>query len=354
MKIAIISSTFPGDRAGGAPTFVAGRSRYLSRKCDVRVFALGSNNIAEKNYSVGKIGRFYKIAFFTWFRVMFLLIKWRPDIVEIHNIPVALPLFLFWPRVTYFFHGPARLEAEIEGASKLRTQITYRLEKFCIWRAKKILTASYCFKNIAMAEHPTIIKNNIPILVRYPKIKVNMDELKLRDEATVNDAPTFICIRRLVARTGVMMLVEAFILALEENRLDPRAKLFIGGIGPLQQDIKNKIQNSNFASNISLLGHISDEDRDNLYTAADFNILPTLGLEGFGLVILEAAFRGCPSIVTKVHALPEVINLLENRGILIEPNVIDLANALSNAKIFSFEQRAELSQFCIRKFAVKI
>ena len=48
-------------------------------------------------------------------------------------------------------------------------------------------------------------------------------------------------------------------------------------------------------------------------------MVPTLGYEGFGLVVVEAGFMGCPSMVTDVGALPEVIETLNDYGTVVEP-----------------------------------
>jgi glycosyltransferase involved in cell wall biosynthesis len=52
---------------------------------------------------------------------------------------------------------------------------------------------------------------------------------------------------------------------------------------------------------------VSDPDLLALYRAADVNVVPSISFEGFGLVVLEAAACGTPSIVTRAGGLPEAI-----------------------------------------------
>ena len=54
-----------------------------------------------------------------------------------------------------------------------------------------------------------------------------------------------------------------------------------------------------------MLGRVSDAELIDVYRAADVAVVPTLAVEGFGLVVLEAAACGTPSVVSDVGGLPE-------------------------------------------------
>ena len=114
LNIAIISSTFISEKRGGVPTFVYGRARYLSRRCNVTHFALGNQpkpvtgkNMVYKAVSIGRLRRFKSLYLYYWLMLFVKISLARPDFIEIHNIPVGFPCFLL-PRTTYVFHGPAR------------------------------------------------------------------------------------------------------------------------------------------------------------------------------------------------------------------------------------------------------
>jgi glycosyltransferase involved in cell wall biosynthesis len=53
------------------------------------------------------------------------------------------------------------------------------------------------------------------------------------------------------------------------------------------------------------------------YQAADFFVLPTRELEGFGLVILEAMACGTPVLGTPIGAIPETVGLFD-KNLLFE------------------------------------
>ena len=103
---------------------------------------------------------------------------------------------------------------------------------------------------------------------------------------------------------------------------------------------------------MELLGHVSQEERDRLFATSTFNVVPTIGLEGFGLVVVEAAFWGCPSIVTDVNALPEVISKLDGIGVVVPPTPKGLQTALEDAAPLPIDQRQHLTALALRKFGV--
>ena len=83
---------------------------------------------------------------------------------------------------------------------------------------------------------------------------------------------------------------------------------------------------------IRRLGVLSDVDIRDLYGAADFFCLtgvpdPSGRVEGFGLVYLEAAAAGLPSVATSVGGVADAV-LADLTGILVEPAVPAVAHAL--------------------------
>jgi glycosyltransferase involved in cell wall biosynthesis len=57
--------------------------------------------------------------------------------------------------------------------------------------------------------------------------------------------------------------------------------------------------------NVKHVGYVSDDELKSLYSSAACFIYPSL-YEGFGLPPLEAMSNGCPVIVSRAGALPEV------------------------------------------------
>lgn len=102
-------------------------------------------------------------------------------------------------------------------------------------------------------------------------------------------------------------------------------KFILGGDGELYSDCSNFISDHVLSEVVSLSGWISDKAA--FYSSINVLCLPSV-YEAFGLVQLEAAMYGIPSISTNVEGIPEVITNNYN-GFLIEPeNHIELWNKI--------------------------
>ncbi len=121
--------------------------------------------------------------------------------------------------------------------------------------------------------------------------------------------PLIFTARRMVPRTGVSELVEAFSLIAREL---PGARLALAGRGPLEGEIRRRIQTLGLEDRVMTLGWISDEDLVGWYRAADLVIMPTQELEGFGLTTAEALACGTPVLGTPAGANPEVLRRLDD------------------------------------------
>ena len=129
-----------------------------------------------------------------------------------------------------------------------------------------------------------------------------------------SDRTIFLTIRNLVPRMGIENLIEAFKAS---HILKEKGLLFIGGEGFLKKSLRALVEKHGLEKSIHFLGRISEKDLLSYYQAADFFLLPTRELEGFGLVILEAMASGTPVLGTPVGAIPETISLF-NRNLLFE------------------------------------
>jgi len=335
-KAILITSTFPNEKKGGVPSFVENRALYLSKRFNVTVYGLGKSYLNENVafISVGRSTKFKYFFFFYWLKLIFVCLKSRNSIIEIHNIPVSFPLFFIF-KCRYFFHGPSRLEAQIEGDSLLSQKLKYYVEKICLKAANRIFVVSKSFKNLLEKEHPQ----------KLPKIGLSLPKFKyksifFKDVKSKDDNLTFVIIRRLVKRTGVVPFVQLFFKMLASKSIPENCKLYIAGDGPEKQKLITLINDSNFKENVHYIGLINDEEKIELFKKADYNIVPTLKLEGFGLVIIEAGICGCMSIVSNVGGMPEVIGYLSSQGIVYNLPEADCIKAFEDIEKNQYDKKA--------------
>lgn len=138
------------------------------------------------------------------------------------------------------------------------------------------------------------------------------------------DAFVALSVRRLIYRNGLDTLLDA------AARLSDRSQLqiVIGGAGPGRDEIERRILRDRL-TNVHLVGFIPDADLADYYRAADVFVLPTRTAEGFGLVLMEAAATGIPSIATDSGAPREIVDD-GITGLIVRPAAPDeLARAIA-------------------------
>jgi len=117
----------------------------------------------------------------------------------------------------------------------------------------------------------------------------------------------------------------------------PDLQVYIAGTGRLADELKQRISSRGLENHIQLLGRVDDELLPLAYRAADISIVPTVALEGFGMITLESLASGTPVLVTPVGGLPEVVANLSPALVLngTGPQAIlqGLGDALTGARL---------------------
>ncbi|MFL5516929.1 MAG: glycosyltransferase, partial [Gemmatimonadales bacterium] len=85
------------------------------------------------------------------------------------------------------------------------------------------------------------------------------------------------------------------------------------------------------ARHVRLLGRLSDAQLPLAYRAADMTVVPTVALEGFGLIAVESLAAGTPVLVTPVGGLPEVVAALSPALVLEGTGSAPLADGVLRA-----------------------
>jgi len=121
---------------------------------------------------------------------------------------------------------------------------------------------------------------------------------------------------RLVKRKGTVWFIENVV-----GMLDSNLTYIIAGAGNEENAIRDAIDKHGLADRIVFLGGISDQQKRVLYETADLFIQPNIpvdgDIEGFGLVVLEAAAYGIPVVASRLEGLKDAIQE-GNNGFLVE------------------------------------
>jgi glycosyltransferase involved in cell wall biosynthesis len=140
--------------------------------------------------------------------------------------------------------------------------------------------------------------------------------------------PIVLCVRRLVRRVGVDTLVEA---AAALRARVPEALVLIAGRGPLKKELEARIVARGLANHVRLLGFVADDALPMAYRAADLTVVPTVALEGFGLVTVESLAAGTPCVVTPVGGLTDVVAPFAPQLVSRSAGAADVADVLARA-----------------------
>ena len=118
------------------------------------------------------------------------------------------------------------------------------------------------------------------------------------------DRPIVLAVRRLARRMGLDLLISA---ARVVRAQVPEVLFLIAGRGAMAGELAARITDSGLDEHVRLLGYVPDEQLPRMYRAADLSIVPTVALEGFGLIAAESLASGTPVLVTPIGGLPEVV-----------------------------------------------
>jgi phosphatidylinositol alpha-1,6-mannosyltransferase len=173
---------------------------------------------------------------------------------------------------------------------------------------------------------------------------------------------------RLARRKGVKEFVQYSLT--EIVREVPNALFVIVGNNPadslahgddLVSEISAVISNLGLQNHVQLMGGIDDGDLIRLYRACDVIVLPALrsthDVEGFGIVLLEAAAAGKPTVATRVGGIPDAMEDGKS-GVLVEPDdyhglsraIIELLNnPAAGSAMGNFGQQRVREQFAWSK-----
>lgn len=256
-----------------------------------------------------------------------------PDLLVSHFAFYTFPLLNMMQRypLVVHFHGPWASESAVEHSSPLSVQAKKYLEASVYKRASQFIVLSQAFKKV-LHETYNVPEEQIHIVpggIDATAYDTGLSRQEAREKlGWPQNRPIVLAVRRLVRRQGLENLVTAM---REVTKAHPQALLYIAGQGALRSALEAQIQQLGLQDNVKLLGYVPDELLSTTYRGADFSVVPTVALEGFGLITIESLASGTPVLVTPIGGLPEAVRNLSEALILPGSTVPDLVEGVSTA-----------------------
>jgi glycosyltransferase involved in cell wall biosynthesis len=275
------------------------------------------------------------------------------DVVDAHfalyaAAPLALGALRGCPSV-FHFHGPwAEESVASHDGSRVRFSLRRAFERHVLLSADAHVVLSHAFRRVLLERYRV---SPWGVHVWPPGVALEVftpGERSLARARLGLEQGAFVaaCVRRLVARMGIDDLLDAWGPIATE--LPPGSTLLLVGDGPLAGELAERAGRGPLREQVRSLGRISDEELIDVYRAADVAVVPSLTFEGFGLVVLEAAACGTPSIVTDVGGLPEVAAPLDPTLVVAPADAPALTARLREAAGGSLPSRADTRRYAER------
>ena len=343
VKIAQISATFPPYLAGTGNVCFHNSIELAKLGHDVTVFTKKyQNNSFEYPKSIKVNG--YK-PLFQIGNAPFI-----PELLQIKDFDIVhlhYP-FYFGGEMIYFlskfkninyvitYHNDVIFNGFLNFLVKIHEKTVMRR---ILRNAKKIFVHSLDF-----AEHsflsPVVKENSgkiavIPNGVDINTFNPNLDPNKIKRRLGLEHKQIILFVGALDKAhyfKGVDYLIQSFARIQSEDTV-----LIIVGEGDLKKKYIKLANKSGISSKTLFVGRISDYDLPDFYAAADIIVLPSVDIECFGIVLLEAMACGKPVIASNLPGVRTVVNDGIN-GFLVQPKdysdlAIKMQNLLDNKQL---------------------
>lgn len=200
-----------------------------------------------------------------------------------------------------------------------------------IRRQDRVLVNSH--HTAALAENVGVRSDRISIVhpgVDMPDVAGRAEARQaFRERFSLGDRPVLLAAGRLTERKGLGPFIRRSLPEVVRHRSD--ATLVVIGAEASQalrhrrgvlEDIRKASVETGLESGVVFLGKVTDEVLSQAYFAADLLVFPVLDLpgdvEGFGMVAIEAAAHGLPTVAFGVGGVPDAVSDSRS-GHLIEP-----------------------------------
>ncbi|UVT24116.1 glycosyltransferase family 4 protein [Rhodococcus pyridinivorans] len=240
-------------------------------------------------------------------------------------------------KLVVHFQGPWYKESEVaDGGASVSTRIKKLIEKRLYDKADLFVVLS--------EEMRSALKNDFNISeteIRRIKPGVNLERFSFRGQGRKTPSSPFrICsVRRLDPRMGLDVALRALAL------VDEDFEYVIAGQGQQRDVLERLVRDLGLSSRVKLVGRLSDSEIVELYQSSDLSLVPTVALEGFGLVVLESLACGTPVVASRQGGLIDALEDFDP-ALLVQANDPNaLADRIKGALDGDLPSREECADF---------
>ena len=169
-----------------------------------------------------------------------------------------------------------------------------------------------------------------------------VDPVDFRECHDINEREPIVgYLGRLSQEKGILNLVDAATILCARQ---PEVRFVIGGTGPLERELRERLERASLQGRIDLLGFIEHDKVPDFLSGLKLLVLPSYA-EGLPMVVIEGMACGVPVLATTAGSLPDLIRD-EFTGFIARDNrpdslAADIERALSNRQLLQIAIRAK-------------
>jgi glycosyltransferase involved in cell wall biosynthesis len=263
--------------------------------------------------------------------------------------------------ILYNFHSPSHEEYLLSNGNRrtigncLPLFLRQKIERYCLQNAQVVMAESQYMKQKVIDIHriadEKIIVNPGGVELDWFHPAENRAFLK-KELGLPADRLHLLTVRNLEPRMGLDNLLKAIALLKEKTS---NVHLVIGGEGPERNNLESLIHRYELGDDVTMTGFVPAEQLPKYYGAADFFVLPTRELEGFGLVTPESMACGTPVLGTPVGGTREILSGFDSQFLFKDATPEAMAEGVAWAmdNWFNDEERYAWLRSRCRKYAEK-
>jgi len=257
----------------------------------------------------------------------------EPDLAAFHYVPSTIGSLHALGKVPLIchFHGPLSAERRFEGQNRVMTYLMALMERAAFCRARHFIVLSHAFAKTlvsAFSIHPQRV-SVVPGGVDATRFQIRASRREARTVLGLpGDGRLIVTVRQLLHRKGLSNLIDAAAGIVSAH---PEVSFALIGSGPLEPVLRQQIAKMGLEGNVTLVGPVTDDALALWYRAADFTILPTVALEGFGLSAIESLAAGTPALGAPVNGLVEALEPLSRALVLSGSSPAELGHGIVQA-----------------------